>query len=290
MICIMKCQLTLYCSWRRIKKDFLHHFHKPRLDLLVWILVVKLAPTYYRKLDLIINSTGRFRELHCWRKQFKREWKKLSSMPITMPLNDKYRPDPHKWVCTCPAFVRSRFLICKHLIQAVQPVPPTFFLQVRRNRTLPFWQHPSLVPLEENPSRDSVTDPARDAPVSNEDNAEREPGDETGDDDDDSNDVVDTGATMWAGNGGTFRERFTDNIATIRNFCDGLEYQLQFGDNRMLETLEREGASFLRLAKSCLGRERRLNTTRGTSPTTWDLTTSQAMFYRTRPRREDVNT
>ncbi|KAJ3779750.1 hypothetical protein GGU10DRAFT_280331, partial [Lentinula aff. detonsa] len=36
-------------SWRRIKHDFLHHFHKPRLDLLVWILVMKLAPAYYRK-------------------------------------------------------------------------------------------------------------------------------------------------------------------------------------------------------------------------------------------------
>src|SRR6202011_5561231 len=98
---------------------------------------------------LITSNTGRFRELPCWQKQFKCEWKKLAATPITMPLNERYRPDPYKWVCTCPAFVRSRFLICKHLIQAV---PPTFFLQVKQNRTLPFWQHPTLVPLEGAPS------------------------------------------------------------------------------------------------------------------------------------------
>lgn len=233
-----------------------------------------------------MNGIGRFRELPCWRKQFKREWKKLAITPIIMPLNDKYRPDPHRWVCTCPAFVRSRFLICKHLIQAVEPVPPTFFLQVKRNRTLPFWQHPMLVPLEGTPLG-SATNPTQNTPVS-ENDAEREPGEETGDKDDD--DIVDTGPTLGTDNGSTFRERFTDNIATIRDFCDGLEYQLQFGDRRMLETLEREGASFLWLAKSCLSQERQLNTTRGPSPTTWDPTTSRAMFYRTRPRREDSDT
>jgi hypothetical protein len=63
-------------SWRRIKKDLLHHLHKPRLDLLVQVLVTKLALTpYYRKLDLTTNIdiTGHYRELHCWRKQFKRK-------------------------------------------------------------------------------------------------------------------------------------------------------------------------------------------------------------------------
>ena len=87
-------------SWRKIKHDFLHHFHKPRLDLLVWILVKKLAPTYYRKLDQLLHNTGRFRELPSWRKAFKREWKKLARTPIEMPINPKYRPDSMKWVCT----------------------------------------------------------------------------------------------------------------------------------------------------------------------------------------------
>jgi hypothetical protein len=276
-------------SWRHIKKDFLHHFHKPRLDLLVWILVAKLAPTYYRKLDLVASTTGRYRGLPSWRKQFKREWKKLANTPIMMPLNEKYRPDPQKWVCTCPALVRSRFLICKHLVQAVQPVPPIFFLQVNRNRTLPFWQHPTLLPLDGSTPNLAVVH-AGFGYEGNDAGHEHEDDDSSDIEEDVEDDIIDTEAGLYTIDGATFRERFEEEISMIRDFCNGLEYQLQFGDQRMLETLEREGASFLRLARNCLSRERRSNTTRGASPSTWDRATANAMFYRTRPRAEDVNT
>jgi hypothetical protein len=117
-------------SWHPIKRDYLHHFHNPRVDLLVFILVTKLAPHYYNKLDQTFTDTGRYRELPTWHKAFKQEWTKYSKTPISMPLNLnlKYRPNPSKWVCTCPCFSKSRFLLCKHLIQSVHPVPPTFFL------------------------------------------------------------------------------------------------------------------------------------------------------------------
>jgi len=39
---------------------------------------------------------------------------RLANTPITAPLSPKYRPDPRKWVCTCPYFSTSRFLCCKH--------------------------------------------------------------------------------------------------------------------------------------------------------------------------------
>ncbi|KAJ7577209.1 hypothetical protein C8J56DRAFT_899293 [Mycena floridula] len=52
--------MILESHWRRIKKDFLHHFASPRVDLLVWILVTKLAPTYYRKLDLILHPISQY--------------------------------------------------------------------------------------------------------------------------------------------------------------------------------------------------------------------------------------
>jgi len=61
----------------------------PRCDLLVWILVTKLAPTYYRKLDQLLTETARYRELS-WRKGFKKIWRKLEKTPITMLLNDAY--------------------------------------------------------------------------------------------------------------------------------------------------------------------------------------------------------
>ena len=63
-----------FYSWRRIKHDFLRPLHMPRCDFLVWILVVKLAPTYYRKLNRLLTETGQYRELPSWRKGlFQRE-------------------------------------------------------------------------------------------------------------------------------------------------------------------------------------------------------------------------
>ncbi|KAJ7895665.1 hypothetical protein B0H14DRAFT_2233161, partial [Mycena olivaceomarginata] len=69
-----------------------------------------------------------------------------------------------------------------------------------------------------------------------------------------------------------------------RNFCDGLEYQHQFQDTRrMIDALERDGASFFRLAHNYLSRERHQNSTRGVGPMTWERSTANAMFYCSRP-------
>ena len=117
--------------------------------------------------------------------------------------------------------------------------------------------------------------------------------DDLGDDDDDDDDdgmledgLVDTGLNLMR----TFNEHLDNNISLIRNFLDGLEYQRQFGDHRMLETLERNGAGFFRLARNCLDCECRQNSSRASSPTTWEQATANAMYYRTRPRSADRDT
>jgi hypothetical protein len=253
----------------------------------VWIIVEKLAPSYYRKLDQYSCDTGRYRELPSWRKAFKRQWKKLAKAPINGVINPKYRPDSQKWVCTCPYFVTSRFLICKHLVQSIPPVPPTFFLEVKRNRTTPFWLHHVLQP-DSQPTPPVGPSPEGSSPAKGNNGNEFEgyDNDDNDNDDDDDGDVVDTQSGTFRDRM-TFRERFLGKINGYRDFLDGLEYQLQFEDERMLETVEREGAGFWRLAQSCLSRERRMNTSRGSSPVTWERETSNAMFYRTRPRHCD---
>ncbi|TFK33454.1 hypothetical protein BDQ12DRAFT_727773 [Crucibulum laeve] len=55
-----------------------------------------------------------------------------------------------------------------------------------------------------------------------------------------------------------FQQRLRTHIRNIRDFCDGLEYQLQFNDCRMLDMLENEGGPFLRLVEECLEKEGRL--------------------------------
>ncbi|KAJ7467291.1 hypothetical protein B0H11DRAFT_1665796, partial [Mycena galericulata] len=133
----------------------------------------------------------------------------------------------------------------KHLVQAVQPVPPIFFLEVTRNRTAPLWSHPSLIPLDS-----AIPITSNSADLSSSSRLDVIPYQRPADmsdhsDDDDDIDLVDTAAGSHSG-GATFDERLTAHLATIRNFCDGLEDQRQFNDSRILDTLAREGAGFLR--------------------------------------------
>jgi hypothetical protein len=228
----------------------------------------------------MLVDTGRFRELSSWRKDFKRAWHKCEQTPITMPLNEKYRPDAHRWVCTCPCFATSRFLICKHLVQAVQSVPLVFFLEAKRNRTTPFWVHHSLIPTISD-ANSLVTAVAT---LTLEDRA----GADQGDDQEDEDNLVDTHTHMTIG--ATTRERWDEEIGVIEDFLGGLKYQREFSDPRMLDSLQRKGAGFLHLARSCLDRERRINSSRVSSPTTWESSTSCAMYYRSRPRNVDQGT
>ncbi|KAJ7328434.1 hypothetical protein DFH08DRAFT_319533 [Mycena albidolilacea] len=257
----------------------------PRCDLLAWILVVKLAPRYYQKLDRMLTETGRYRELPSWRKGFKRVWKKLKNTPITLPVNPAYKTDAQKMICTCKSLSTSRFLLCKHIVQAMEPVPPVFFLEVKRQRTAPFWVHPALRPLSNDRGDGDVSD------AGSRECSEPTPDvDDTPDSDSDDSDdgLIDTGTTEDTHR--TFLEAMDDNIDTILEFAKGLKYQRQFRDQRMLQTLEREGASFMRLARACLGKEKRLQSNRGPAPSTWDRSTTSAMFYRSRPVRADMNT
>lgn len=250
----------------------------PRCDFLVWIIIVKLAPSYYRKLDRLLTDTGRYRMLPCWRKDFKRVWRRLERAAITLPVNPAYKTDVKKGLCTCPSLPTSRFLICKHVVQGVERVPPVFFLEVQRHRTAPFWVHPCLQPLSDD-NQNGVPD----------DTASDNVPDATPDSDDDDDDLVDTGKPEE--DQLTFLEAMDENIDTILEFAQGLKFQRQFRDQRMLRALEREGASFLRLAKACLAKETRLRSTRGgATPSTWDRSTSSAMFYRSRPARSDGST
>jgi hypothetical protein len=245
----------------------------------------------------MLNDIGRFRELPTWRKDFKRDWKKAMKTPITMPMNEKYRPDVKRFVCTCPRFVVSRFLLCKHLVQEFHPVDAQFFLEVTRNRCSPFWSHHSLRPLA---SAEDMMDAAADQHATT-----QGAGDDDGDGDggynrvntagygiedsnvesEDDDGLIDTEGRISNLDKATIEEKMKDYIRTIRDFCDGLEYQVKFRDTRFLGTLERDGAGFIKFARNCLSREKRYNSSREASPTTWERSTSNAMFYRSRPSR-----
>ena len=227
-----------------------------------------------------VELRQRHRELGSWRKEFKRIWRKSEVQPINdEETAQKYRPDVRKWVCTCPHFVRSRFLVCKHLVQCVHPVPPQFFVEVSRSRVPPFWSHATLVPII---SDEVAGAPRQGGPPSCDTEEEDDEGIAGGDED-----MMDMDDEDWNTTTGSYEQRLDAVVGDIKAFLGGIEYQKQFRDGRFLATLEQRGTSFLRLARECLAVERQSNTSRGNAPLTWGKENSSAMFYRTRPRPSD---
>lgn len=87
-----------------------------------------------------------------------------------------------------------------------------------------------------------------------------------------------------------FNDAMQDCIRMLREFASALEYQQQFGDHRMLDAVDRCGVGFFRLAESCLEKERRANSSRALTPTTWEKGAGNTMYFRTRPRQVDTTT
>jgi hypothetical protein len=170
-------------------------------------------------------------------------------------------------------------ILC-HLIQSVHRVPPVFFLEAKRYREPPFWRHKSLKAIE-----DAAADAAPE-PVDGGDEDDDDEYEEHNDEEEEEEGYVGT----YEHDGQIFEETMQTEIDLIIDFVKGLKHQVQFRDQRMLNTLQREGASFLRLARACTEKERRLNSTRSAAVSTWEQSTSNTMFYRTRPTRVDHGT
>ncbi|CAB4392902.1 unnamed protein product [Rhizophagus irregularis] len=129
---IMKTNMFVEAHWKVLKRDFLYKFFRPRLDLVVFIIMKQVVPHNERKFNHIFVVK---REKADWRKAFKREWKELSSRVLN---NNLYLTDINNWFCGCPSFLTSRFLICKHLIQQKGIVDTLFFDMVYRHHQYPF--------------------------------------------------------------------------------------------------------------------------------------------------------
>ncbi|KAJ7773594.1 hypothetical protein DFH07DRAFT_912960 [Mycena maculata] len=152
--------------WKQLKHGFLHNHLRPRLDLLVWILITKVTPAYLMREQLLADGyrLGRSKPLTPFEKQFKTAWITLSKLPISDDADRKYITCVEKWTCTCKAYPYHPFHLCKHLVQAVGPLPAKFWGQVICRRTVLLYRHPALVAKNQEmgkyvePTDGSITD------------------------------------------------------------------------------------------------------------------------------------
>jgi len=67
-------------------------------------------------------------------KYFKSAWKKLEQAQVS---TRQYVTNVADWTCTCGRQKYDRHHLCKHLVQAVKPLPAHFWREVIRRRVKP---------------------------------------------------------------------------------------------------------------------------------------------------------
>jgi hypothetical protein len=135
--------------WRQLKHDFLHHFLRPRLDQLVWVLIYNVTPAYMARAEILEDThrLGRSKPLTTYQKAFKKSWKALAKLPVS---GQSYDTNVAQWTCKCGRQKYHRHHLCKHLVQAVKPPTASFWHSIIRRRTTPMYRHPDLVQIGED--------------------------------------------------------------------------------------------------------------------------------------------
>ncbi|TDL17451.1 hypothetical protein BD410DRAFT_708203, partial [Rickenella mellea] len=145
----VKTTMIVESLWRVIKHQDLRLFNRPRLDLVTHVVIKNVLPRAMLTLKDVLGQRrlGRSAALLDWQKDFKADWMDMSR-PDAIRLTEKelrwrkasaktkgrserlaeieeeadrvpgtYHTDIQKWTCSCPAYLISRFLLCKHLVR-----------------------------------------------------------------------------------------------------------------------------------------------------------------------------
>ncbi|KAI5824593.1 hypothetical protein K523DRAFT_315006 [Schizophyllum commune Tattone D] len=154
----LRTTMTVENFWRQLKHNDLHHLVHPRIDQLVYILIHNVTPAYYRRMQTMSADfrLGRSTKLTTHQRYFKSEWRRLEKATVS---GKTYETNVAQWICNCGRQKYSAYHICKHLVQAVNPPPISFWNHVHRRRTSPLYRHPALVPREAALAPTSYMDP-----------------------------------------------------------------------------------------------------------------------------------
>lgn len=168
----LKTTMIAESLFKNLKHRDLAEFNRPRLDLVVNVVISNVLPRAQRTLDYIrgMRRKGRPSALARWQVDFKAAWMDMSKTDeqrvvekqlkwLRKPAKTKgrterlaeldeeerrpqgtYKTDIERWTCSCPSYLISCFLLCKHLVRAaniaLQDEPLTslaFFHKLRRN-------------------------------------------------------------------------------------------------------------------------------------------------------------
>jgi SWIM zinc finger. len=174
----LKTTMIVESLWKQIKRRDLHQFNRPRLDLVTYVVLKNLLPHIRQKIEYMkgLRREGRPMGLASWQKSFKKDWMDMSKPDelwlmvkeltwLKAPVKTKgraerlaeineemawpqgnYHTDINRWTCSCPSYLISRFLLCKHLVRLANTMlddkPLTdlqFFWNLRRHHYPPYY-------------------------------------------------------------------------------------------------------------------------------------------------------
>lgn len=124
MIPMSRTTMFAEAHWSMLKRGVLLKHNRPRIDLVVFLLDTEVIPGIKMDMDLLLKGTTKPK----WYTAFSRIWRKAKDATS----NHVYFTDKERWTCSCMAFLRSPFNICKNLI-CDSPVPPYRDLYWRRS-------------------------------------------------------------------------------------------------------------------------------------------------------------
>jgi hypothetical protein len=117
--------------WRVLKYNYKYNYNRPRLDRLTQILAEHLVPDFESKLAQYNGN----RSFPAWWQAFKKDWRMAATRDIQPGMDERHHIDVNSWVCSCEAYIRSRYLICKHLVYKKdgKDFIPSFLQTTRRH-------------------------------------------------------------------------------------------------------------------------------------------------------------
>lgn len=181
LISVLRTTMIVEGFWNKLKHLILVGFHNPRLDLIVYLIITQIIPAVRLRLDYHLERRrpGRNKALASWQEDFLKLWfdmartdaerRSLKEAAIMRRQNKsatwrqeqleliredqereagQYHTDLERWLCSCPSFLRSRFLMCKHVVRlaiaAGAQLTRRDFYELRRHREPPFFHIPHI--------------------------------------------------------------------------------------------------------------------------------------------------
>ncbi|PIL26546.1 hypothetical protein GSI_12304 [Ganoderma sinense ZZ0214-1] len=127
--------------WRNLKRLVLIMHNRPRIDFTIHSIITQTIPAYPVTLSKIVNDSrdGRAAAPTHMQAAFKASWERL----LKVPVKGAYKTSTAKWTCDCGAQKYHAYLLCKHLVQAADRPPPTWWTSLVRYHIPPFYTVPT---------------------------------------------------------------------------------------------------------------------------------------------------